>query len=329
VTALLLMLACSDGDSGETAAPFEDTLTPDDLHVLVSSLTFLDGHALVELRTDLSTAWTGDVDPETGAQGADRLDDGATVFAHVAAPPDYRSSFDLMDADGGIAWSYDQLATVGFSHGIQATGGGDFIALDTVAGYILSFDADGTELWRQAVSDDGEVYRPNGLQILEQSDGSALIGVSELERSGDGSPDMLALYQLDARDVAPTRLWRVPVADSQGDGAWPHGPRVQDDGTVLLCHASSGQIVAYDQEDGAELWRVPDNDEAPRFGFPRDVLTLPDGSLLVADAASEVIRIADPLGEARVVGAVETPGVFGLTPIQCGAGGGLPCLGSD
>ena len=63
------------------------------------------------------------------------------------------------------------------------------------------------------------------------------------------------------------------------------------------------------------------------FAFPRDAVFLSDGTLVVADAAAEVVRVADPHGEATVVGATQTPGVFGVSRVVCGDGEGVPCLG--
>ena len=58
-------------------------------------------------------------------------------------------------------------------------------------------------------------------------------------------------------------------------------------------------------------------------------VVLPDGTWLIADAAEEVLRVHDPLGRFEIVDAAYVPGVFGLTVIACGDGGGLPCLGVE
>jgi outer membrane protein assembly factor BamB len=333
---LLLGLAACDSSAGDTTRDtgvpdtrpaFVDSLDPDGEHILVSSLIYLDGHALEELRPDLTSTWSYDLPPESGAQGAVRLEDGSTVFARTLAPPLFSSSFDLIDATGAIVWSYDDLAAVGFFHGVQPTPAGDFVGLDTVSGAVISFDAAGTLLWSMGVSDAGADYHPNGISLFDYGDGDVRIAVSMLERTGNGDPDYLAVYTLGARDEVPTRVWRVPVAGFGGDGAWPHGPRLQADGSVTVCHSANGQVVGYDGVAGDELWRVPATGAPPLLAFPRDALFLSDGTLVVADAGAEVVRVDDAFGDPRVVAATQAPGVFGLSPIACGAGGGIPCLG--
>lgn len=325
-----LLLACNrqnSGESADSAPPFDDPLDPDAEHILAASVILSSGHALAELRPDLSAVWTHDLELGSGAQGAARLADGSTVYSHVQAPPVYDSAIELIDASGALRWSYDELFLLGFSHGVAATPAGDFVTLDTIGGKILSFDTSGAELWSLRVSDETGAYRPNGLSLREGEDGVVHVAVTLLEATDSGEADALALYTLGERTELPTLAWRVPVATRSGDGAWPHGPRLREDGTLMACHSANGQVVGYDLASGAELWRLPEDEAAPRFAFPRDALFLSDGSLVVADAGSELVRVSDPFDAFEVVAAATTPGIFGISPVICGEGGGLPCLG--
>ncbi len=310
------------------AAGFEDPLDPDGEHILASSLVYLEGSALVELRPDLSQAWSHDLGPEAGAQGAARLADGSTVYAFSGAPPAYRSRFERIDAAGELVWSYDELVAIGFVHGVLPTPAGDYIGLDTVAGDIISFDEAGTPLWSLSVVTEDRDFHPNGMHLRDFGDGDVRLVVSMLERSSADLPDAVAVYRLGARDEQPTLAWSSPALTEHGDGAWTHGPRLLEDGTVLVCHSATGQVVAYDGADGAELWRAPPTGEPAVLAFPRDVLPLSDGSWVIADAAAEIVRVTDPRGAFQVVAATPAPGVFGLSPITCGPDGGLPCLGA-
>lgn len=323
---MLLLLACADPEPTDTYE-FEETLDADEVHVLVSSDVFTEGHALAELDPQLNLMWYGDVESGSGALGAIRLDDGDTVFAHIQAPPIYISAFERMDPEGNIVWSYGDLTAIGFSHGVGVTRDGTYVGIDTVAGRILAFDEAGTLLWEVSTSEEGEEYRPNGLSVLDGDDGTIRIATSLLERSGTGQPDVLALWETQDASVAPELVWRALVTDRLGVGAWPHGPRLNPDGTLTLCQSSNGQVVGYDLSNGLELWRVPETGDAPQLVFPRDALFLEDGSMLVADGAAELVRVADPFESFTVVGAVTMPGIFGLHEIRCGEGGGLPCLG--
>lgn len=326
--AALWLAACAPPAAVDTDR-WTDTVDPDAEHLLATSLVFQDGHALIELRPDLTPVWTLDLPPDSGVQGGERLPNGDTVIARVQTPPVYVSTFDRIDADGAVLWSVDDLALVGFSHGVQATDAGDYIGLDTVGGAVIGFDEAGTELWHVLVSDAGEQLRPNGLHVWDAGGGITYVAVSELGAISGQDTDQVALYVIPSAGATPERLWRVPAMAWGGQGAWPHGPRIDPEGTLTVCHSASGQIVGYDLGTGEELWRLPETGDPARFAFPRDAVFLSDGSLVVADAGAEVVRVADPFGAFQVVAAVPAPGVFGLSPIACGAGGGLPCLGSD
>lgn len=336
ILALLVACAAPDADTATdtdtglpgVAAGFDDPVDPDAEHILASSLVYTDGAGLVELRPDLTEVWSHDLGDDAGAQGAARLPDGSTVYAWSAAPPAYRSRFERIDAAGQIVWSYDELVAIGFVHGILPTPDGDYLGLDTVAGEVVAFDEAGTELWRLAVAEEGHDWHPNGMHLLDYGGGDVRLALSMLERSTEDAPDALAVYRLGERDALPTLLWRSLAATEHGDGAWTHGPRLLPDGTVLVCHSATGQVVAYDGADGAESWRAPPTGAPPVLAFPRDVLPLSDGSWVLADAGVEIVRVADPRGAFEVVAATPAPGVFGLSPIACGPDGGLPCLGS-
>lgn len=323
---MFLLLACADPEPTDTYT-FEETLAPEDVHILVSSDVFSVGHAISEFDPQLNLTWYGDVEAGSGALGAIRMDDGDTVFAHIQAPPVYLSAFERMDPEGNIVWSYDELTAIGFSHGVGVTRNGTYVGIDTVAGRILAFDEAGTLLWEVTVSQDDEEYRPNGLSVLEDDDGTIRIATTLLERSGTGMPDLLALWSTQDASVAPELVWRSLVTNRLGEGAWPHGPRLAADGTLTVCQSANGQVVGYDLDSGLELWRVPETGAAAQLVFPRDALFLEDGSMLVADGAAELVRVADPFASFTVVGAVTMPGIFGLNEIRCGEGGGLPCLG--
>jgi len=331
--ALLLLLAgCqrlappeTGGDSSPAPEPFEETLDPDALHLLATGLPSTPAQdSIFELDLAFEQRWSFGL-LQGGVQGAWRTDDGDTVFAASTVPPELSSSIVRIEADGTLVWDYDHLfiAGLGFSHGVVATPDGDWIALDTTGGQLIGFDEAGDELWSYALHEHGEGGSPNGVAIHDAGDGTALLAVSTLERAG--APQRLLMLELSGREAPPVERWAWDL-DAADGLLFPHGPRFTDDGHVLVCLSSVGQVVALDL-DGVEQWRVPADHRASALSFPRDAWFLPDGTLMVADGANELLRVHDPHGAFEVVASVRVPDVFSVHPVVCGPDGGLPCLG--
>ncbi len=319
----------------ETGEPDEDvfveTLSPDSVHILTTNQVSSpqDGHAITEFSADLSESWSLDLS-EAGAMGAWRFDNGDTVYVKSYLPPDFRSMVEYLDSTGELLWSYGSLFLfgLGFSHGVVATPAGDFITVDSTAGLLLSFDADGQVLWSMPSGEGDELGTPNGLSLHEGSDGQVLLAVSMLLRSGVDGSDQLVLYRLGSqRTDPPEELWRVALVSDQEDGrTWPHGPHFQDDGSLLICLSALGSVMAVDLTDGTELWSIPGDSGGTQLAFPRDATFLPDGTLLVADAGTELLRIWDPFDTFQVVSAIEVPSIFSATTVICSQDGSFPCL---
>lgn len=331
---LLLLFACDGADKADSACPpdapygsacavpFEDTLDPDLWHLLVSSTPGVPGEgvAIEELALDFSSRWQHTLEDD-GSAGAVRRPDGQTWYARTGLPPDFGFSLEAVDEGGELLWSRtgDGLGSVGFLHGLVETPEGDLISADAVFGRIFAADTEGNLLWDIALAGEGRM--PNGLGIAVGDDGVTRLAVSQLRRNEIAAGDQVSVYRLGARDEPPTLEWSWPPEGQVEEGVWPHGPRFEADGTVVFVLAAQGRIVGV--RDGEELWRIPEG--PPIFGFARDALFLPDGTLLVAEAASEIVRVADPFGSFTVVDSVSTPGVFNLNPIVCG--GDRPCFG--
>lgn len=304
------------------AAEFEDTLDPDQWHLLVSSTPPVPGEgvALEELALDFTPRWSHALDND-GSAGAVRRPDGQTWYARTSLPPDFGFSLEAIDSSGALLWSRtgDGLGSVGFLHGLVETPDGDLISADAVFGRVFASDIEGNLLWDLALANEG--HMPNGLGISVGDDGVTRLAISQLQRNQNSSGDQVQVYRMGARDEPPTLEWTWPPAGLVEEGVWPHGPRFEADGTVVFCLAGAGRVVGV--KDGVEQWRIPEG--PPIFGFARDAVFLPDGSLLVAEAASEIVRVADPFGSFTVVDTVSTPGVFNLNPIDCS--GDRPCFG--
>jgi len=327
--AIVMLTGCDRSlpvDSGPE--PFVETLEPGAVHLLTTSLPrFAAQPALVEYDLAFDERWRFGL-AEGGAQGAWRLEGGDTVFAAVSLPPDFDSSAVRIDAEGALVWDHGELflAGLGFSHGVVPTPEGDWIALDTSGGRIVSFDEAGEILWTYPFHEAGEPGSPNGISLFDSPDEGTLLGVSLLERSGGTGEQALALLEHRGAGEPPVERWRWRIQQSEGT-VFPHGPRFTDDGELLICLSSLGQVAALDLE-GDELWRVPADARAAALSFPRDAVLLPDGSLVVADGAAELVRVHDPHGAFEIVSAVEVPDIFSVHPVVCAEGGGLPCLGS-
>lgn len=333
--------ACASGDGSDSAgdsagqaarayelAPYEDPVDPEAEHLLATALATVEAPVLHELTPDLQTAWSW-AGNGAGAMGAWREEDGQTTYSRVGLPPAWTSSIEQIDAEGQVIWGLDDLfvAGIGFSHGVVRTPSGRYIALDTAAGELVAFDEDGTVAWTTPAGTPDEPVSPNGIALRVDPDdpeGPVHLAVSTLGRLDDSGTHGLVRFLLPDPDEPPEEVFRVLLAEQAGETTWPHGPRFQDDGTLTVCHSAAGQVVAFD-EVGAEAWRMPE-EPGSLFAFPRDAVFLSDGSLVVADAGQELIRVADPLGEPQVVAAVALPGVFSVGRVDCGEGGGVPCL---
>ncbi len=311
----------------DTSAPFEETLDPASMHLLATALPSFSGMpALVELDLAFEERWRFEL-LLGGAEGAWRLEGGDTVFAATNIVDSMASSVVRIEADGTLVWDYDDLflAGLGFSHGVVATPSGDWITLDTTGGRLVSFDEDGNTLWTYDFHEAGEPGSPNGIATHTTSDDRTLMAVSALDRSEGVGEHQLVLLEWSARDQPPVELWRWALQQSEGM-VFPHGPRITDDGLVLICLSSLGQVVALDLE-GQEQWRIPAAERGHALAFPRDAWFLADGSLIVADGASELVRVHDPFGAFEIVSAVSVPDIFSVHPVVCGEDEGLPCLG--
>ncbi|MDP2309386.1 MAG: hypothetical protein Q8P18_25420 [Pseudomonadota bacterium] len=329
---LFAFLACESedvavDDSGHDTAPaFVETLDPDQLHILAASSPALGdpGHPLAELSLDLEVRWSVDFDNGDGTAGAVRFDNGETVYVRTALPPNFFSSLERVAADGTLLWTQHAFFSdnLSFAHGLVRTPDGDYLIADTILSRVLSVSEEGVVQWELSFRDEGGARLPNGIDLQTDSSGVTRIVVSQLVPGSAARSDQIEVYRLGGRTELPTLEWSFVGGSGPTERLWPHGPRFMEDGTVMVSYAARGQIGHL--VEGVEEWRVP---EVPGvLAFPRDTVVLPDGSWLVADAAEEVLRVHDPLGRFEIVGAAYVPGVFGLTSVTCGEGGGLPCL---
>jgi len=315
------LLACVT-PGADTASISDETLAPDDWHILATALpTAGEGDAIVELNLALETRWSFRSDAADGAMGAWRQEDGSTVYARTSLPPELNSAIEAIDAGGGVIWSHSDVfrGGLGFPHGVAVTPAGDLVAVDTVGQRLVSHDTSGSELWTWGFDDPDGAVAPNGLHLRTTTAGDTLLAVSAL---GTGADDHLALLRLDARDTAPLELWRAPMVTPGGSAAWPHGPRLHDDDTLLICLSALGQVLALDL-DGGERWRIP-TDSSP-LAFPRDAALLPDGSMIIAEAGAELLRVEAPLERFEVTSAIALDGIFSASPLDCAEG--ARCLG--
>jgi hypothetical protein len=330
---LIVLLACTAPvldspaeTASDSAAGFVETLAPDQLHILaVGSPAEGDpGHPVAELSASLETRWSIDFDNADGAAGVVREPNGDTTYVRSSLPPLCHSALERVGSDGALIWSQNAYFTgnLSFAHGLVRTPAGDYVIIDTILSRMFAVSEAGEVLWDLSFGHD-HVRLPNGLDIQTDADNVTRIVVTELGNTITKDPDHIEVYRLGGRTEVPTVEWTFTGGSGSEDRLWPHGPRFLDDGSVMVNYAARGQIAHF--QGGVEDWRVP---ETPGIlAFPRDTLVLPDGSWLVADAAEEVLRVYDPFGSFEVVEAAYVPGVFGLTALECGAGGGLPCLG--
>lgn len=331
--ALALLVACeSDGALGadtEPTAPFVETLAPDAVHLLASSTPAPGdpGHALTELSVGLDARWALDLEPGKGAAGAVRYEAGETVYARSALPPDFSSALERVTSDGALVWSQDDFfsGALSFAHGLVLTPAGDYIVADAIASRVFAVSEAGDVLWELSFRSVEGSWHPNGLDLQTDAGGVTRIVVSELVAPDRRLPERVEVFRLGGRTDMPTLEWSFAGGTGADDQFWPHGPRFLADGTVIVSFAALGQIVHL--VAGTEDWRVPE--EPGVLAFPRDTVVLPDGTWLIADAAAEVLRVHDPLGRFEIVDVAYVPGVFGLTAVVCGEGGGLPCLGVE
>jgi len=309
----------SDTNGGDTdTAPFvwEDTLDPDAVHLLVGSTPGEgnDGHPLEELAADFSPRWALDFGDTSGTAGAIRHPDGSTVYARTWPPPTLTSALEAVDADGARLWSLDSFfAPTSFVHGVVETPDGDFLVADTTQARVVAVDATGAELWELSWAESGAAHWPNGIALATGDDGVTRLAVTLLYEGGDDTSDHVELWRLGARGDVPTREWSWPPEGVDATQTWTHGPQILADGTVTAALAGRGQVVGI--RDGAVAWTIPP--EPGALGFPRDAVFLPDGSLLLADAASELLRVADPFGAFVVVAARSTPGIYSVGVLDC------------
>ncbi len=325
---LLLVIGCRldpDGDSGQIAGlpAFDDPLDDTEVHLLATAIPpAQEGPVLMELTPSLEPIWEWEGNG-AGAMGARREEDGRTTYARVALPPAYSSSVEQIDADEQTVWRHEDLffAGVGFSHGVVRTPAGRYIALDTSGGDLVAFDEDGEIDWIWPV---GEELTPNGIALHSDADGLVHLGVTALRRNE--ALDTVLHLTLPDEDVIPQELVRAELGSTDAP-VWPHGPRFDAEGRLSYCASTSGQVVGLD-DNGEETYRIPEAGRAA-LTFPRDAAFLPDGSLVVSDAGLQLLRVADPFGDFEIVGAFSMPGTFSVGPVQCGQGGGLPCMGSD
>ncbi len=303
------ILACGHGPEEK---PLE-LVDPASLHLIASSTPdTLDGPALEELDADFESVFTLSFGDGSGGAGAFRRDDGSTVYARTWPPPELGSAVEAIDPEGNMLWSLSEMfSSLSFIHGVESGPDDTLVVADTSSGHVLAFDLEGNKLWSIDFVEGDTIHWPNGIDVATGSDGVTRLAVTMLLQVGSG-PDYVDVYTLDG---APELERRYDV----GDAAWPHGPHL-DGERVVVSLSARGQVVAL--EGGAEAWRVP---EAPGvLAFPRDAVFLPDGTMVVADAATELLRVYNPLDGFDDIWGRATPGVFSVELVDCTE---LPCLG--
>jgi hypothetical protein len=280
---------------------------------------------LVEVDSDLERVWTQDFQGEhgRGAQGIDRAADGRTVYTRIGG--DVSTGWvDLLAADGSLAWTWDGASVGGlsFPHAVVFTPAGDLIVADTAASRLLSVDLDGQLLWEEPIP----TAAPNGLDLRVDAAGEAhllITGIRSLAGDPAETEELVSRYVLGERTASPELLWTQVVSVGPDAGDSPHGPALLEDGTALYCARGRSQIVQLDAA-GEEIWRSGDS---TMLSQPKDVVQV-DGAWLVVDTgAHALLRIEDPFGAFEQTASASLDGVFGVSLVWCGDGGGLPCLG--
>ncbi|MBM4366532.1 MAG: hypothetical protein FJ102_09970 [Deltaproteobacteria bacterium] len=219
---------------------------------------------------------------------------------------------EAIDAEGNLLWSLTEMfSSLSFIHGVKPGPGNSLVVADTSSGHVLGFDLDGNPLWSIDFVDGDTIHWPNGIDVATGSDGVTRLAVTLLLQVGSG-PDYVDVYVLDEAPVLERR-------HDVGDAAWPHGPHLRGDGVVVSLSAR-GQVVSL--VDGEEEWRVPESPGV--LAFPRDAVFLPDGTMVVADAATELLRVYNPLDGFDDIWGRATPGAFSIDLVDCAE---LPCLG--
>ena len=324
---LLLLLACAATDAVDSgpatraddakAAGFVDTLAPDAVHLLINSTpgTGAAGHAIEETAVDFAARWVLDQSDGSGSSGTLRLPDGTTVYAHSWPPPDYGSALDAVDPEGNLLWQERDFFrnARAFVHGVVMTPDGDYILADTIESRIVAIDPTGTVLWEQSWREDVGVHWPNGITLRTDDEGTTRLAVTLLYSVGDYTNDRVELWRLTSRLTPPTREWSWPPVGTDTHATWTHGPHIIEDGTVTAALSATGSIIGL--RDGERSWQIPPGPSP--LAFPRDATFLPDGTLLIADAASEVLRVADPFGAFTVVDSHTANGVYSIDLLDC------------
>ncbi len=309
-----LLLGCAGGpDSADTGVepvePWVETLAPDAFHVLVGSTPGegTGAAALEELAVDNSLRFSLSFDDDAGTAGAIRNADGSTTYAKTWPPQALGSAIEAVNAAGELLWSDDSyFSSFSFVHGLELGPQGEFIVADTTAGTVFAVTPEGEPLWSLNWQAGGVIHWPNGVHVATTTSGETLMAVSLLVQAGAGD-DRVEVYTIGT--AGPEPRWTYEA----GDASWPHGPHVEEDGSVLASLAARGQVIRL--VDGALDWTIPP--EPGVLAFPRDAVFLPDGSLLVADAASDLLRIGNPMSTFEVVGARATSGIYGLDVLDC------------
>ncbi|MBM4368727.1 MAG: PQQ-binding-like beta-propeller repeat protein [Deltaproteobacteria bacterium] len=294
---IAVLLGCPvEPDTGAATLPATEP------RLLVSgqmNLADFDAPAALELDLDGNVTWSLTPEPDAGAFGARRLDDGQTLVAWTRLPPDTAAGLVIADDDGAVSWRYDEKlgGPLTFPHGVDALGDGTVLVADTYRGDVLAIDTSGSLLWDLSVLSSRHAGAPSGMS-RGVYDGKEYILVTQLDNlDGQVPNDTLTAFLVEG-DEEPRELWVWPPERSPESSLWIHGPRMLDDGTVLGSMAGHGQVVRLDLE-GNEIERFPPDEHESRLAFPRDAAFLPDGRLVVLDA-TEVLLVTDPGGAFEV-----------------------------
>jgi hypothetical protein len=186
--------------------------------------------------------------------------------------------------------------------GAHATPDGRRLAVDYQQSFVVEYDGQGKEVWRQNVpgSPTGVQRLPDGRTLLALSNAGKVV---EIDRAGKvvwelalpGLPTTATRLPDGNTMVSLQDAGKVVALDRRGNVVWqvggmqrPHTAQMLPNGNVLVCEFGEGVIKEYDRA-GKVVWTLRG------VNNPAQAQRLPDGNTLVSGA--EGLMEFDPKGK--------------------------------